>query len=237
MGVCGEYSSVPSFTSEELRAIFTDGFLPSSLPSMENGLATDAQINTQIQALKTQGKIPNPPTISQLQKAPFSSPDNNDPLLDYVTKVNAADEKLKNEYCHYEKRYFASLNNFLTALGSNSLAGNQDTIITGHLDTTRTLNKKLTYLTQLANAISKERYTATSDFQNGINNSNGEIIKQKDKLLEQRNILSKETASADLYKRMVEYTTEKNRANQNLLVLYGILNVSALAMIFYVARS
>lgn len=238
MGVCGDYSSIPSFTTEELRTTYSKGvFLPSSLPSMDDGLATDAQINTQIETLKTQGKIPTPPSIATLQKAPFNSPDSNDPLLAYVSKVNDADETLKNEYCFYEQRYLASLNNFLSALSNNSLAGNQDTIVQGHLELTKLLNKKLTYLTQITNAIAKQRYSITSELQTGINSSNTNIISQQGKLLEQRNILSKETASADLYKRMVEYTTEKNRANQNLLVLYGILNVTALAMIFYVARS
>jgi hypothetical protein len=230
-------TSVPSFTTEELRASFSGGLLPSSLPTMENGLATANEIQNQISNLVTQGKLPTPPTIQRLQKAPFGSPDSNNPLLEYVTKSNTVDDTLKNEYCFYEGRYFTSLNNFLTSLGSNSLGGDQNSIITGHLDMTRTLNKKLTYLTQLANAIAKKRYEDTQGFQTDINSSNTNIISQQEKLLKQRDILSKETASADLYKRMVEYTTEKNRANQNLLVMYGILNVTALAMIFYVARS
>jgi hypothetical protein len=237
MGVCGESTSIPSFTSEELRKRYSDGLLPESLPSMENGLATDDQINTQIANLKTQGKLPTPPTITQLQSTPFNSPDSTDPLSQYVMKVNAADDILKNEYCFYEKRYFASLNSFLSALANNSLAGNQDKIIINHLETTKSLNTKLTYLTQLANAIAKERYSATQTFEGEINSSNTKISGQQQKLLEQREILSKETASVDLYKRMVEYSAEKNRANQNLLVMYGILNVTALAMIFYVART
>jgi hypothetical protein len=230
-------SSIPSFTTEELRASFSGGFLPDSLPSMDGGLATDAQIKSHIATLITHAKIPNPPSITQLQKAPFGSPDSNEPLLEYVTKSNTVDDTLKREYCFYEGRYLTSLNNFLTSLGSNSLGGNQDQVVTGHLTTTKNLNKKLTYLTQLANQIAKDRYTATQGFQTDINTSNTGIINQQEKLLKQRDILSKETASADLYKRMVEYTTEKNRANQNLLVMYGILNVTALAMIFYVARS
>jgi hypothetical protein len=237
MGVCGTYSSVPSFTNEELRATFSGGFLPSSLPTMENGLATDTQISTQINSLKSQGLLPTPPSITQIQSTPFNSPDSSEPLSVYVTKVNTADETLKNEYCYYEKRYFASLNSFLSALANNSLGGNQDTVITGHLNLTKQLNMKLTYLTQLANAIAKERYSVTSEFQTGINSSNTTIQSQQQKLLEQRTILSKESSSVDLYKRMVEYTAEKNRANQNLLAMYGILNVTALAMIFYVARS
>jgi hypothetical protein len=82
MGICGEYKSVPSFTNEELRATFSSGFLPSALPTMENGLATDEQISSQISSLKSQGKLPTPPTITQLQSTPFNSPDSTDPLSD-----------------------------------------------------------------------------------------------------------------------------------------------------------
>lgn len=237
MGICGEYTSVPSFTNEELRATFSGGFLPSILPTMQNGLATDEQISTQITQLKSQGKLPSPPSITNLQSTPFNSPDSSNPLSVYVSKLNTADEILKTEYCFYEKRYFASLNTFLSALANNSLSGNSDTLIAGPLELTKKLNEKLTYLTQLANAIAKERYSATAEFQTDINSSNNNIQAQQSKLVEQKQILSKETASVDLYKRMVEYTAEKNRANQNLLVMYGILNVTALAMIFYVARA
>jgi hypothetical protein len=237
MGICGDTNSVPSFTSQELSATYPSGFLPAALPTMENGLATDAQITAQINSLKTQGKIHIPPEITKLQSIPFNSPDSSDPLSEYVMKVNEADDNLKKEYCFYEQRYFAALNSFLSNLADYSLNGNQNALITSSLNQTKMLNKKLTYLTQLANAIAKERYGMTSQFQTDINSSNTNIRSQQSKLLEQRQILTKESASADLYKRMVEYTAEKNRANQNLLVMYGILNVTALAMIFYVARS
>jgi hypothetical protein len=56
-------------------------------------------------------------------------------------------------------------------------------------------------------------------------------------LSEQNEILNRESAAADLHKRMVEYTIEKNKANTNLLTLYGVLNIVALSMIFYIART
>jgi len=99
------------------------------------------------------------------------------------------------------------------------------------------LNKKLLLLTQIANAISKKRYTTSEQMNNEINNTNDLLKTRGKKLLEQNNILEKETATADLNKRMVQYTEEKNKANQNILALYGVLNIVALAMIVYVART
>jgi hypothetical protein len=63
------------------------------------------------------------------------------------------------------------------------------------------------------------------------------LEQRRTELLKQQDILSRETATADLHKRMVDYTTEKNKANTNLLTLYGILNITAIAMIFYISRT
>ena len=122
-------------------------------------------------------------------------------------------------------------------MASKSLAGNQETVVQGRLVAARMLNQKLTLLTQITNGISKKRYASTSALQSEINAVNGSLAKRREDLLEQRDILQRETAAADLHKRMAEYTTEKNRANQNLLTLYAVLNVTALAMIFYIART
>jgi hypothetical protein len=99
------------------------------------------------------------------------------------------------------------------------------------------MNQKLTLLTQITNEISKSRYQQSQGLQGQINSVNTNLEQRRKELLEQQEILNRETAAADLHKRMVEYTTEKNKANTNLLTLYGILNITAIAMIFYVSRT
>jgi hypothetical protein len=49
--------------------------------------------------------------------------------------------------------------------------------------------------------------------------------------------LNSENSITELRKRMVEYTEEKNRSAMNLLSLYGFLNLVAIGLLFYVARS
>ena len=66
---------------------------------------------------------------------------------------------------------------------------------------------------------------------------NESLRQRKAKLVAQNKILVKETAAADLNKQMVTYTIEKNKANSHLLTYYGILNITALAIIFYISRS
>ena len=234
---CGGTGSVPAMTPSEIAEKFSNGFLPESLPPMENGLAAQSWLAQYISSLQSQGRLPSPPAPQSLQSTPLASPETSDPMKTFVQKENQVQTTLKQEYCFYERRYFAALDSFLQSVATKSLAGNQETVVQGRLNAARTLNQKLTLLTQITNGISKRRYASTSALQSEINAVNGSLAKRREDLLEQRDILQRETAAADLHKRMAEYTTEKNRANQNLLTLYAVLNVTALAMIFYIART
>lgn len=222
----------------------TNPIISDTLPETKTNGTFDEEtvIKPRIKDLIKLNKIPTPPDLSRLQSAPFSSPSDLTPLSTYVTKLQEFDNSLKAEYCFYEARYLYALNSFLSALaaaGTGTLQTSGATVenIQNKLNTTKNLNKKLIYLTQIGNTLEKDRYSKASDLQSGNDSINTKLSKQQEDLATQRQILTKESASADLYKRMVEYTAEKNRANQNLLVMYGILNVTALAMIFYVARS
>jgi hypothetical protein len=242
-GICSHTNSTSAPTNTDLDAMYTGSkkIITDTLPEPSaNGIYTDSVINAKISALETSGVIPTSPKIEDLQSAPFKSPNSNTPLSTYIEALNTFDTSLNDEYCFYEARYLSALNSFLNSLAN---AGTLDATnattqaIQQKLNQTKNLNKKLIYLTQVANALEAKRYSTATTLQNGNTTINTTLATQQQKLLEQRQILTKETASADLYKRMVEYTTEKNRANQNLLVIYGVLNVTAIAMIFYVARS
>jgi hypothetical protein len=236
---CGGKGSVPKMTPSELLARYTGsvGFLPESMPQMPNGLASEGWLRNYVSTLESQGRIPRIPAANDMKSTPFDSPDSQDPLAEYVKKETKLQKDLKKEYCFYETRYFSALDQFLQGVADASLKGNTETVVQGRLDTTRRLNQKVTLLTQITNAISKYRYNTSQALQRDINSVNNNLRKRQQNLLTQREILVKETAAADLHKRMVDYTTEKNKANTNLLTLYGILNISAIAMIFYIART
>lgn len=236
---CGGKGSVPKMTPSELLARYTGsvGFLPESMPPMANGLAADTWLRRYVDTLQGQGRIPRIPAGNDMKSTPFDSPDSQDPLADYVKKEGQLQKNLKKEYCFYETRYFSALDQFLQGVADASLKGNTETVVQGRLDIARRLNQKVTLLTQITNSISKYRYTTSQSLQQNINSVNNKLRERQKNLLAQRNILVKETAAADLHKRMVDYTTEKNKANTNLLTLYGILNITAIAMIFYIART
>jgi hypothetical protein len=232
-------NSIPSFTQTELGATFPQGILPGSMPTMTNGVVAQSWLTSYITQLEKLGTLPVGPDLSRVQSNMFNSPETVDPLKTYVKNENDFQSKLKDEYCFYEGRYFSAVNTYLTTIGSASMSRDikNNNTLTSQQSRAVNLNKKLLLLTQIADAISKKRYTTSEQMNNEINNTNDLLKSRGGKLLEQNKILEKETATADLNKRMVQYTEEKNKANQNILALYGVLNIVALAMIVYVARA
>jgi hypothetical protein len=234
---CGGTGSIPAMTPSEIQEIYPNGILPATMPSMTSGLADEAWLKNYVVSLQQQGRVPTPPPARTYESAPFDSPDKKSVLAEFSSKENKLQEDLKKEYCFYEKRYFAALDSFLQAIADNSLRGQSATTVEGRLAVTIRLNQKVMLLTQITNAISKLRYSTGLQLQGDINKVNENLKARQEKLIQQRDILVKETAAADLHKRMVDYTTEKARANSNLLTLYGILNITAVALIYYIART
>ncbi len=231
---CG-LTGVPSFTAIEIQAPFpNNGILPSQMPPMTKGLATSAWVQDYIRTFESSGRLPIPTQASKLATATFSSPESQDPLALYVQKENEFQTKLKQEYCFYEARYAAALNDFLSSVAMTTSKPEQ---VTQKLQIARRLNEKLALLTQLADGVTKYRNQVSRNMQQSINSVNTAMQARREELLDQQEILSSESAAADLSRRMSEYAKEKAKANNNLLSLYGVLNIVALAMIFYIARS
>jgi len=80
--------TIPSFTTVELNAVYPNGILPVSIPSMTNGLATNSEVDRVISDLKSKKVIPVPPEPKDVKKTIFNTPDTNDPLATYVKDVN-----------------------------------------------------------------------------------------------------------------------------------------------------
>jgi len=241
----GTPGSVPSYSPEDWMATFSDsnggnGILPTVMPTMTNGLADDTWIQSYIKQLQDRNIIPRAPEdLGSLPSNMYNSPDTKDPIASFVQKDNAFQNSVKAEYCFYEGRYFSALDAFLQAVASSSLAGNKEdqSNVQGRLNATKTLNQKLTLLIQIVNGASIYKYDTAQRYQSGINSVNGGLQQRQIDLQRQNAILQKQNATLDINRRMVEYTAEKNRANNNLLTIYGVLNIVALAMVFYVART
>lgn len=149
---------------------------------------------------------------------------------DFKTAVAAFNADVKTTYCVYQSLYRNSLNDLFANLSTAS------TINTDKNTRAVTLAKKIIIILAGINRIELYLRKESSLFITSITSKNIDIDTNTDKLKEQIRVLESKSSDADLYKRMVEYTEEKNKAHRNLLSLYGMLNIVGLGLIFYIAK-
>lgn len=148
---------------------------------------------------------------------------------------------LKDEFCFYYARYKYALDQLFTKLTTTSTAGTvsaaEQTSINTYLQKARDFNQKLNDLIQISNYLSVKRVGDASTQSAEVNSLNTQIASTFDTLKKHHAMLSKENSEAELRKRMVEYTQEKNKSSTNLLQLYGVLNIVAIGLLLYIYRS
>lgn len=241
-------SSNATFTDSQLTALYANGYLQllsSSASRSTNGILLDASITSWITALLQNNKLPTQPTPTEFNNAARTASNTNTQntvIQTYITAENTFATNLKNEYCHYEARYKAALKTLLTKLSTQySNAGTQNTAIAAEVDKyltiTEALNIKLNDLIMLSNGVAQNRLKLAQTNAITANEINTELQTHATNLQKQAAILKDKSSTTELYKRMVEYTEEKNKANRNLLSLYSFLNVVALGMLVYVYRA
>lgn len=157
------------------------------------------------------------------------------------TKESSTMRKIQTEYCFYYVRYRYALETLFDKLVSTSkgttLADSDKSDIQSKLARAKQFNEKLNDLIQITNYIAQKRAAEMRDQNSDINAVNANIKSTFDTLQSHAKILNSETSVTDLRKRMVEFTEEKNRSALNLLSLYGFLNLVAIGLLVYIARS
>ncbi len=232
------------YTDTQLDAIYTGSatnktvISPAGLPSDANRqpetyLLTDSFLQTHVRQLKSSNIIPAPPDFTH-QKGRSES----DIISEYVTKVRAMKDGIRDEYCFYMGRYKYTITQLFEKI-SNATAGETSGMgqIQSLTEKSIRLNRRLQDISQISNAISEDQYATTRQFQSQINDANDKIQKYVDTLKAQAAILQKEAPTVEIKKRMVAYTKEKAGAHKNLLSLYFFLDVVALGLLFYVYKA
>ena len=240
MAFCG---SIPtSMTDTALQAPYTSTNGSPSLMGSANvasaertdrGLLTPTATLTAVKALKAQGLIPTPPTITS------NSVSETGPIEAYMKQDQDFVANLKAEYCYYDGRYRYALQQLIKGLQqgyTDSNTTNQQSI-QNYLKLTQGLNRTLNDMTQLVNQITQQRRQETKDQSTSINSLNQELVSRGNQLGAQNDILQKEQGAANLYKEMVKFTREKANYTNNMLALYSFLNITALGLLFYIYRS
>jgi hypothetical protein len=106
-----------------------------------------------------------------------------------------------------------------------------------YLKLTQTMNRKMNDLSQLINGISADMMLVTSQMEEEIIAFNKKIQDLKMKLQDQNKIISSNEASMKIKKEMVKFTEEKARNSDNMLNLYGFLNIVTLGLLVYIYKA
>lgn len=156
-------------------------------------------------------------------------------------KEGATMNKIRDEYCYNYVRYKYALetlfDKMVTTSKSSTLSDADKVEIQNKLNQAKGFNEKLNDIIQITNYIAQKRASEMRLQNTEVNMLNSSIQSTFTSLQEHSKLLNSETSISDLRKRMVEYTEEKNRSALNLLSLYGFLNLVAIGLLFYIARS
>jgi len=188
-------------------------------------------------ALLAAGVIPTNPALTTVQNNLNSGPNTQNPVSTYNTAVANFLQVVGAEFCYYQTNYFNALNQFLYAYATASSSGAGAINIPDFQQTALILNQKVNTMITLINYLANRNVANLRILQGQLNAQNGAISTSTASLLEQGQILSDNNNSNKIYRQMVEYTEEKNRANKNLLAVYFTLNVVAIACLFIAART
>lgn len=236
---CAQTALPATMTINDLQTPFPNSLLPTSASRTQDGLITDDSLQAWLQSLQSSGVIPVRPDMTQLQGGQAGTATGS-PLAVYVQQEGALLDQMKSEFCYYEVRYKYSLNQLLNSVAQTSLpatptAGAQSTFEM-YLPVTKILNQNMNDLSQVVNGIAKLRYSLSQGDSQAINSINATLAARSVALQKQSTILSSGSTAADLRKRMVEYTEEKNKATSNLLTLYAVLNIVAIGVLVVLSR-
>lgn len=156
-------------------------------------------------------------------------------------KETATMRKIQDEYCFYYFRYKFTLETLFDKLvvtsKASSLTDTDRQDIQAKLTKAKMFNEKLNDLIQITNFIAEKRASEMRQQNTEVNAMNAGLASTFTTLQTHRKILNSETSVQDLRRRMVEFTEEKNRSAMNLLSLFGFMNLVAIGLLFYIARS
>jgi hypothetical protein len=230
--------STTGLLGTDARDSTTGRILSSKMPTIYDGLVASgrlisgSQFKTQLDTIRTkQNDATKAKGRDQVQQV----------LDDLPDKELQTMKDLKEEYCFTYVRYKYALNQMFTKITGASTAASlppeQQGAIQMYLAKSKEFNIKLNDLIQISNFIASKRASDASEQSDKVNALNTEISSTFDTLKQHERILASENSTADLRKRMVEFSEEKNRSANNLLQLYGALNIIAIGLLLYIYRS
>lgn len=228
-GLLGNYTSV-SATGVDTNAYMT--FEQLNNPTQRNNwLAARYQI------LVSNSVIPAHPPLATVQNSLGTGPNTLDPVATYNTQIASFLQLVGQEFCYYQTNYFITVNIFLRDYSTASTASSGSQNLNEWQGAALTLNQKVNTMISLINYMANMNVANMRNLQSQLMSQTSSISSSTTALQAQADILRDNNKTNALYRQMMDYTEEKNRANKNLLAVYFTLNVVAITCLFIAARS
>ena len=251
-----------SYTDTELQAIYISqnsanpaiiSVLESSPRTRnEDGFLTATSVSELVTRMISLNIIPMPPVSTRPGIAVSDAE-----KTAYQTKDSAFKRDSKSEFCFYFQRYNYIQNKFISLLSSTTP---QTAEFNRYLTMATTIKRRLYDITYIIEGVKNRRDDATdtinamlTEMKNELNitsspsnvnigstgSSTGTSSSSSSSSSTSSSITTT-TASEDvenIRREMMKYSKEKVRATDNLLSLYGFMNILAIGMLVYVYRS
>lgn len=240
------FCTAETITDSTLNRVYSPSVLPSG------SVTRDSNDRLRIESLKTiyDGLVSNGKLFTaesyqkRLQNIGSPTQETREQVGKTLPNVGETEKatmnEIKKEFCHYYNRYKFSLDELFDVIATTSsgstLSDGQQANINKNLDIVKGFNTKLNDLVQITNYIATRSASEMGTQSTDINRLNEKITNTYGKLASHNAMLRKETAVSDLRKQMVEFSQEKNLSANNLLALYGFLNLVSIGLLFYIYR-
>jgi hypothetical protein len=228
---CSE--SNEAFTLTEALTLYSasESLLPtaSSARGPTNQL-TEESLKAHMANLTAKGVIKTPPAMGSKPEA----------IHEYLQADEATLNAMQAEYCYYATRYrYCIIKLIETSTGVPTAGASASQPALGDwLAAARTLNTRLMDLVSIMKALTVARMEMGPQMGADVAKLNADLSVRMKKLSEQSgDLASSGNGDNKVYKKMVEYTKQKAKANANLVLLYTFMNLVALGMLFYVYRA
>ena len=221
------------FTLTDTNTAFSNTMLPTdtTLARDTNGHLTTDSLKTYIDKLVQMSRLQEPPKSADSQA-----------LYTFIAADEAAIKHLQEEYCYYSARYAYAVQQVIDAATATATAGapsasasNGSNQGADWLAASRMLNGRLQDIIAIMKYLTAQRMNTAPSSESA--QLNAELAVRMKSLSEQGTDLGAQNADTVLYKKMVDYTKQKAKANGNLVLLYTFMNIIALGMLFYVYRA
>lgn len=139
------------------------------------------------------------------------------------------------EYCFYESRYTAALQQFITVVSDPR--GTDSNAAQTSLNQTIAINKRLNSLLEIIAYVGNDRAQKVNARSTNIDQANKDLSSKIDILKEQRDFLQSSDVRVRTQEEMMRYSKEKNQAMNIQVMFFVALNVVALGTVLTVYKS